>query len=302
MHGAFELGDCKVPRGDRLTVDLPVSVLSDHTPVAMSVHVANGRRPGPTLFVSAAVHGDEIIGVEIARRLLRVPALKSLRGTLLVIPIVNKFGFLNHSRYLPDRRDLNRSFPGSERGSLAGRLAHLFMTEIVERANVGIDLHSAAIHRTNLPQVRVSRQDERALELANRFGAPVILKSDVREGSLRHAAYDRGVSMLVYEAGEGLRFDELAVRAGVTGILRVMHSLDMLPQRNTPRRKAASIQATSSSWMRSPVGGCYARFAILARKLPQAKHSVWSAILLVRAKLKCSHISPASLLAAATCP
>jgi predicted deacylase len=256
----FEIGGAAIAPGDRETIDLPVSVLSDHTPVTMSVHTVHGRREGPTLFVSAAIHGDEVIGVEIARRLLRVPALATLRGTLLVVPIVNTFGFLNHSRYLPDRRDLNRTFPGSERGSLAGRIAHLFMGEIVAQSDVGIDLHSAAIHRVNLPQVRVSRTDVKALDLAQRFGAPVILTSELREGSLRHAAQDKGVPVLVYEAGEGLRFDELAVRAGVTGILRVMHALGMIPRRSVPKREASSILATSSAWVRAPAGGLLRTF------------------------------------------
>lgn len=260
MRTPFEIGGAAIAPGDRETIDLPVSVLSDHTPVTMSVHTVHGRREGPTLFVSAAIHGDEVIGVEIARRLLRVPALATLRGTLLVVPIVNTFGFLNHSRYLPDRRDLNRTFPGSERGSLAGRIAHLFMGEIVAQSDVGIDLHSAAIHRVNLPQVRVSRTDVKALDLAQRFGAPVILTSELREGSLRHAAQDKGVPVLVYEAGEGLRFDELAVRAGVTGILRVMHALGMIPRRSVPKREASSILATSSAWVRAPAGGLLRTF------------------------------------------
>lgn len=168
----FQIGDHAVEPGTRRTVDLPVSVLSDHTPVTMSVHVVHGKRPGPTLFISAAVHGDEIIGVEIARRVLGASQLDTLKGTLLVVPIVNTFGFLNHSRYMPDRRDLNRCFPGSAAGSLAGRLAHLFMTEIVARSDIGIDLHSAAIHRTNLPQIRVSASSPDTLQLAQSFGAP----------------------------------------------------------------------------------------------------------------------------------
>jgi len=186
-RAAFALGGARVAPGARRTVDLPVSVLSDHTPVTMSVHVVHGRRPGPTLFVSAAVHGDEVIGVEIARRLLRAPQLDAIRGTLLVAPIVNAFGFLNHSRYLPDRRDLNRSFPGGAGGSLAGRLAHLFLTEVVRRSEFGIDLHSAAIHRTNMPQIRVGPASEATLRLAEAFGAPVVMVSKLRDGSLRNA-------------------------------------------------------------------------------------------------------------------
>ncbi|MBZ0215931.1 MAG: succinylglutamate desuccinylase/aspartoacylase family protein [Fimbriimonadaceae bacterium] len=256
----FVLGDAKILLGERRTIDLPVSVLSDHTPVTMSVHVVHGTRPGPTLFVSAAVHGDEVMGVEVARRLLRVPRLGALRGTLLVVPIVNAFGFLNHSRYLPDRRDLNRSFPGSETGSLAGRLAHLFMREIVERADFGIDLHSAAIHRTNMPQIRVSPSGDETMALANVFGAPVVITSSLREGSLRQTAFAKGVDVLVYEAGEALRFDELSTRVGVSGILRVMHALGMLAAKGIPKAAGKPARASSSSWLRAPAGGLLRTF------------------------------------------
>lgn len=256
----FRIGDHVVAPGTRRTVDLPVSVLSDHTPVTMSVHVLHGRQPGPVLFVSAAVHGDEVIGVEIARRLLKAPQLEApqlekLKGTLMVVPIVNAFGFLNHSRYLPDRRDLNRSFPGSLRGSLAGRLAHLFMAEILSRADYGIDLHSAAIHRANLPQIRVSPSGPETLSLAKAFGAPVILTSKVREGSMREAAQTNGKDILVFEAGEGLRFDELSIRAGVSGVLRVMRALKMVGSKGITRPKVHSILTKSSYWVRSPAGG-----------------------------------------------
>lgn len=258
--GPFTIGEHRIEPGARATVELPVSVLSDHTPVTMSVHVVHGRQPGPTLFVSAAVHGDEVIGVEIARRLLRSPPLERLRGTLLVIPIVNAFGFLNHSRYLPDRRDLNRSFPGSERGSLASRLAHLFMKEIVKRSDFGIDLHSAAIHRTNMPQIRVSPASNETLKLADAFGAPVVIIAKLRDGSLRKAAQGEGVDILLYEAGEGLRFDEFSARAGVAGVLRVMREMGMITRRAARSARIRPVHATSSSWLRAPVGGLLRAF------------------------------------------
>ena len=251
----FHIGGHEIAPGTRETVDLPVSVLSDHTPMSMSVHVVHGKRPGPTIFVSAAVHGDEIIGVEVIRRLLRTKSLSRLSGTLLAIPIVNSFGFMNHSRYLPDRRDLNRSFPGSTRGSLAARLANLFITEVVDKSDVGIDIHSAAIHRTNLPQIRVSSGSKKALELAEVFAAPIILRSPIRDGSLRSVARDKTVSVLVYEAGEGLRFDEFAVRLGVTGILNVMRHMEMLPKSKSTKKMATPITSRSSHWERAPMGG-----------------------------------------------
>src|SRR6056297_4071584 len=251
----FQIGGYEIAPGTRRTVDIPVSRLSDHTPVTMSVHVVHGRRPGPVLFVSAAVHGDEVIGVEIVRRLLRASPLGSMAGTLMAVPIVNTFGFLNQSRYLPDRRDLNRVFPGLSEGSMASQLAHIFMNEVVMRADVGIDLHSAAIHRTNLPQLRLTPGNDRLEHLGQAFGAPVMMESKLREGSLRMAAEEAGVDVLLYEGGEGLRFDELAARAGVSGILRVMQHLGMIGAKGVPKIRHAPVLAGNSRWYRAPAGG-----------------------------------------------
>ncbi len=252
---SLKVGGVSVAAGSRTTIDLPVSTLSDHTPVTLSVHVIRGKLRGPKMFISAGIHGDEVIGVEIVRRLLRSSHMNSLRGTLLVVPIVNTFGFLNHSRYLPDRRDLNRCFPGSVKGSLASRLAHLFATEVVSKCSYGIDLHSAAIHRMNLPQIRVTPGDDDLAELAEAFGAPVIVTSPLRDGSLRATARDTGAKVLLFEGGEGLRFDEMTVRSGVAGILRVLQHLKMLPPKRIAPAKAASLKCAASKWLRAPTGG-----------------------------------------------
>jgi len=257
---SFEIAGKSIDAGSRKTVNIPVSTLSDHTPVTLSAHVIHGRNDGPTMFVSAGIHGDEVIGVEIVRRLLRAKNLKSLRGTLIVVPIVNTFGFLNHSRYLPDRRDLNRCFPGSPNGSLGSRLAHIFLNEIVARCSVGFDLHSAAINRTNLPQVRVSANNRDTMKLAHVFGAPVILTSALRDGSLRQEAKKIGVDVLLYEAGEGMRFDEMSVRAGLAGILRVLKKMDMLPLAGIAGPKAKSVVCADSHWLRAPAGGLLRMF------------------------------------------
>ncbi len=254
-RNSFEIGNVTLTPGSRRTIDLPVSVLSDHTPVTLSAHVIHGEKPGPTVFISAGIHGDEVIGVEIIRRLLRQPGLDKFRGTLLVVPIVNTYGFLSHSRYLPDRRDLNRCFPGSESGSLAARLANRFMEAIVARCDLGIDLHSAAIHRINLPQIRISPDNPETLRLAEVFGAPVILRSIQREGSLRAAAKERGVEVLLYEAGEGLRFDELSIRAGVSGIMRVLRARGMVGPKGVIKAGRSPLICTSSRWLRAPQGG-----------------------------------------------
>jgi hypothetical protein len=208
---------------------------------------------GPVLFVSAAVHGDEINGVEIIRRLLLQPQIRRLKGTLLAVPIVNVFGFHNRSRYLPDRRDLNRSFPGREKGSLAGRIAHTFLNEVVKHADAGIDLHTAAVHRDNLPQVRADMHGERLKSLARLFAAPVALHSAPPEGSLRQAAIEADTPILVYEAGEALRFDEVSIRIGLRGVMNIMREMGMISlKRKSPK---PSVVLRSSTWVRSPYSG-----------------------------------------------
>lgn len=255
MNKAIRIGDASVAPGERKIINLPVGRLYTHADLTMPVDVINGRHDGPRLFVSAAIHGDELNGVEIIRRLLRHSALKKMNGALIAIPVVNVHGLLHRSRYLPDRRDLNRSFPGSNRGSMAARIAHLFMREIVANCTHGIDLHTGAIHRDNLPQVRANLDDHETRLLAEAFGTPVLINADLRDGSLRAAAADAGIPMLLYEAGEALRFDEVAIRAGLRGVLRVMRLLGMIPKSTSSKRRVEPVIARSSAWVRAPESG-----------------------------------------------
>lgn len=240
--------------GERRTLEIEMGRLTTHHAIHMPVQVVCGRQKGPVLFVSAAIHGDEVNGVEIIRRLLKSSALKKIRGTLIAVPIVNLHGFIHQSRYLPDRRDLNRSFPGSKNGSMAARIAHVFMEEIVRQSTHGIDLHTGAIHRSNLPQIRANLDDEHTLEMAKAFGAPVVLNSTLRDGSLREAASQNQVPILLYEAGEALRFDELSIRGGLKGILRVMAHLGMIRPLKE-KHHITPIMARSSTWVRAPSSG-----------------------------------------------
>lgn len=255
LQSSLVIGGVGVAAGSRTTIDLPVVDLYTHAALTMPVHVVRGTRPGPCLFVSAALHGDELNGVEIIRRVLRLPGLKNLHGTLIAVPIVNVHGFLRHSRYLPDRRDLNRSFPGSEHGSVAARLAHLFVSEIVAKADYGIDLHTGAIHRPNLPQIRGGLDHEETRRLAESFGCPLILDAALREGTLREYCHRQGLPILLYEAGEALRFDEFCIRAGVRGVTRVLRELGMLPKRSRRRSQPAPVVALDSNWVRAPESG-----------------------------------------------
>ncbi|ATW05314.1 succinylglutamate desuccinylase [Sphingorhabdus sp. YGSMI21] len=221
----------------------------------MEVRVFHGKRAGPTIFVSAAIHGDEIIGTEIIRRVMKKLHPSRMAGTVIFVPVVNMFGFITHSRYLPDRRDLNRSFPGTERGSLASQLANIFTTEIIDRCTLGIDIHSAAQHRYNLPQIRIASGNAELKELALEFGPPVVIEADLRPGSLRALARDAGVDMLLMEAGEALRFDEFSVLTGVNGILRVLKKLEMIETKRLGKRGAPPARATRTVWLRSTRGG-----------------------------------------------
>jgi predicted deacylase len=263
---SITVGGTTVRPGERTSVSLPMADLYTGASLPMRVHVVCGRRSGPVMFVSAAIHGDELNGVEIIRRLLKQKSLASLRGTLIAVPVVNVHGFLDLSRYLPDRRDLNRSFPGSPQGSIAARTAHTFMMEVVRKANYGIDLHTGAINRANLPQVRANLDDPVTTELARVFGAPVIVDASIRDGSLRECAADLGFPILVYEAGEALRFDEFSIRAGLQGVLRVMRHVDMLPK-SKARKQAPPVVAESTSWVRAPISGIVSKKVALGTRV-----------------------------------
>ncbi len=252
---SITIGGHSINAGETKRIELPMPPLYTDTHMAMPVYVQRGKRPGPTLFVSAAIHGDELNGTEIIGRLIKSKSLKSLKGTLIAVPIVNVYGVLNQSRYLPDRRDLNRSFPGSKKGSLAGRLANLFYSEIVSKCDYGIDLHTGAIHRSNLPQIRANLDDEETLQLAHAFGMPVLLNADLRPGSLREAAAQTGTKVLLYEAGEALRYDEFSIRAGVKGIINVMREIGMLTKRKKQGHTITQYIARQSGWVRASESG-----------------------------------------------
>ncbi|GAB3775135.1 hypothetical protein FB382_004040 [Nocardioides ginsengisegetis] len=249
-RASFEIGGVRVRAGKSQSLSLPITRLVTGADVELPVRVVHGREPGPTVWIDAAIHGDEAVGVEVVRQVLAALDPKTLCGTLIAVPIVNVLGFMTGSRYLPDRRDLNRSFPGSARGSLASRIAHLMMTEVVAKCEVGIDLHTGSDRRSNLPQIRTDLEDPRTRELAAAFGAPVMLHAKLRDGSLRHAAREQGAKVLLYEAGEAWRMDAWAIDAGVRGVRRVLAALGMTdPVDEEP--PPPSAESWRSSWVRA---------------------------------------------------
>lgn len=258
MREPFELDGSMVNPGERRMINLPIPNLSSQTPMSMPVHVVHGKQAGPVLFISAAIHGDELNGIEIIRHVLASRSIRSLKGTLIAVPVVNAYGLIQGSRYLPDRRDLNRTFPGSETGSLASRLAHQFIEKIVSVSTHGIDLHTGSGHRTNLPQIRANLDDPETCRLAECFGAPVMLNSSLRDGSLRAAANTLGVPTLLYEAGEAMRYNDIAIRAGVSGIINVMRELGMLRSvKKTAKVRTLPFVARSSRWIRAHESGMF---------------------------------------------
>jgi uncharacterized protein len=250
----IEFAGTQIQKGTNVTINLELPKLY-HSPMDLPIRVIRGKKDGPIIFISAAIHGDELNGIEIIRRFRKLNILKRLKGTIVLIPIVNIYGVMTLSRYMPDRRDLNRSFPGTKKGSLASRVAKVFFDEIVSKCDFGIDLHTAAIHKSNLPQIRTNLDNEFTYNLAKIFEAPVVLHSVLRDGSLRAEAQEKDIPVLLYEAGEALRFDETSIRIGVKGIVNILRELQMLPEVTKKKKFKNPIIARSSQWIRSTESG-----------------------------------------------
>ncbi len=255
LHEAFVLGGESVVPGTQADIGLPITTMATGYSSQLAVRVLHGAKPGPTVFVSGAIHGDEIIGTAIIQRIANVLSPEEMSGTLMLVPVANIFGFLSHTRYLPDRRDLNRSFPGNANGSLAGQVANVFFSEIVSKASLGIDIHAAAVHRYNLPQIRIATGNKNLVELAMAFGAPVIIESPLRDGSLRAIAEKHDVEMLLLETGEALRFDRFSIEAGVAGVQRVLAYMGMIEADDGLAEVSVPARSNKTQWVRSPRGG-----------------------------------------------
>jgi predicted deacylase len=253
INEPIKVGEVTVQPGRKVQIELPFARVVTGATETLPVKVINGRSSGPNVWLSAAIHGDELNGIQIIRRVIKELDAKNLRGAVIAVPIVNPLGFITQSRYLPDRRDLNRSFPGSARGSTASRLAHLFMEQVVNHCTVGIDLHTATNHRINHPQIRANLDDPATLRLVKAFGAPFSIHARLRDGSLRQAASERGKTVLLYEAGQAHRFDDAAIETGVIGVMRSLRSLGMVDARLPRARPTRLIRRTR--WVRARRGG-----------------------------------------------
>jgi len=250
IWGAWSFLGAEILPGERRTLDLPLGGAGTGDDPSLPVTVVRGVVPGPTLCLTAAVHGDEINGIEIVGRVASLTQPSTLRGTLVAVPIVNLPGFRRGSRYMPDRRDLNRFFPGNTRGSLASRFAHNFFERVVRHCDALADFHSGSFHRTNLPQVRGDLSQPRVLALAVAFGAPVILNNAGGRGTLRHAALAAGIPAVLYEAGEPMRLHDEEVERGIAGVRGLLRGLDMV-ESDGPGPIAPPPIYHASRWVRA---------------------------------------------------
>ncbi|MEM6724952.1 MAG: succinylglutamate desuccinylase/aspartoacylase family protein [Bacteroidota bacterium] len=241
--------------GEQKTLGLQVAKLPSGTIINIEVHVFRSLNPGPTLLVLAGVHGDEINGIEIVRQSIHQQVFQDLhRGNVIAIPVLNVYGFINFSREVPDGKDVNRSFPGTQRGSLASRVAWILSNKILPVIDVGLDFHTGGSSRFNYPQIRYSADDPNALELARAFAAPYTIVSKPISKSLRQTALKSGKTILVYEAGEALRLDGYAISEGMNGLKRVLLHHGMIP--NAPKAEPG-LFFDKKTWQRAAHSGMF---------------------------------------------
>lgn len=270
---SFTIAGNRIDPGTRKTILFPAPNINTQISIEIPVHIFHGKKAGPKLFITSAIHGDELNSIEIIRRVHEYLRHRNLNGTLITVPVVNIHGVIMQARYLSDRRDLNRSFPGSKKGTLASRLANALLTHVVSNCDYGIDLHTGAVGRINMPQLRVDFSTPGSKDFARSFQAPVILDSKQRDGSLRQVASEMGIPLIVYEGGEALRFNELCIRAGVRGILHVLQYLKMLEAADKrARKKTKSVITKTSRWVRAPASGLVEPMKIvIARHVKQGE-------------------------------
>lgn len=246
-----------VQPGKAVHIKIPISRLPSHTLIDLPVFVFRGKADGPCLLLTAGIHGDEVNGIEVVRRLINEDCLMPDAGMVIAIPLVNVYGFIFNSRTLPDGKDLNRCFSGSANGSLANRLAYILMQEILPHITYGIDFHTGGDRIANFPQIRCTLENAGNKELALAFGAPFIIGSDLIDKSFRKEAMKIGKTILVFEGGESLRLDELAISEGKAGVRRVMKYLKM---RNFQENHPIPVIIKQTTWMRTKDSGIFNPF------------------------------------------
>ncbi|MCH2448773.1 MAG: succinylglutamate desuccinylase/aspartoacylase family protein [Gracilimonas sp.] len=264
MPDSISINKQKIGLGEQQIINLNIARLPTYTSIDLPVLVYRAPVDGPVLLLTGGLHGDEINGIEIVRRMIERELLVPDKGTVIAIPIVNIYGFIQNSRGLPDGKDINRSFPGAKGGSLAKLLAYTLMKEIIPEIDYGLDFHTGGAARSNYPQIRCSFKIKKAKELAQAFGAPVMMHSSLISKSFRSAAHKKGKEILVYETGESLRFDEFGIEEGINGAKRLMKHLGMIPEAPDPHNTKVF---TNSTWIRTKNAGLFIPKADLGEEL-----------------------------------
>ncbi|NND15447.1 MAG: succinylglutamate desuccinylase/aspartoacylase family protein [Eudoraea sp.] len=255
---SISIGKETVSPGEHKLVKISIDRLPTGTLIDIPIYVFNSKKPGPTVLVQAGLHGDEINGIEIVRRMLQEDSFHVERGAVIAVPILNIFGFIHFSRDVPDGKDVNRSFPGTKTGSMASRLAYHYTTQILDQIDFGIDLHTGGAQRHNYPQIRYTEEDEVSRQIAEVFGAPFVFPARLIRGSFRNAAFKKGVPVVVFEAGESMRFDDYAILEGIQGILNILHHFEMIPKIDPAyTKKHKSVIITERKWLRAPTAGMF---------------------------------------------
>lgn len=251
----IKIKDYVIAPGEFKAIEINIAKLPSHTVINTPIYVSRAAEDGPVLALIAGMHGDEINGMEIVRRILESGLHQPKRGTVLCMPIINMYGFLNYSREVPDGKDVNRSFPGNRTGSLASRVAYHLMHDVIPVIDYGVDFHTGGAMRANYPQVRAVLKDKLNMELAQAFQAPFTIDAPFRPNSLRKEASKKGKNIIVYEGGESLRFDQHAIKEGIAGTLRLMKHLDMID--DAPQPDVENKIIWSTGWIRAKTPGLF---------------------------------------------
>lgn len=250
---AFRIAGESIHLGETRDLKLKVSEQFTGDSIGVPMRIMRAKKRGPVVFVTAAVHGDELNGMGVIHEIMYGPQLNLIAGTLILVPVVNIFGFETLNRYMPDRRDLNRFFPGFKNGSLTSRVAYLLFEEIVRNSDFGIELHSAAQPRTNFPNVRGDLKNADVRRLAWAFGCELIIDGKGPDGSFRREATKAGCPTIILEAGEPLKIEQEAVEVGVRGVTNVLRELGMVAGEQI--RPSYQVRISSATWVRAEVGG-----------------------------------------------
>ncbi|MTI86667.1 MAG: succinylglutamate desuccinylase/aspartoacylase family protein [Balneolaceae bacterium] len=272
MPDIITINNHEVGLGEHEKINLNIARLPTYTEIDLPVLIYRAKEDGPVLLLTGGLHGDEINGVETIRRMIEEKSIIPQRGSVIAVPIVNIYGFIQNVRGVPDGKDINRSFPGTKRGSLARLLAHTIMNEIIPHIDCGIDLHTGGASRANYPQIRCSFNSERAKELAHVFNAPVTLNSSLISKSFRNAAHKKGKEIIVYETGESMRFDEKGIEEGIRGIQRIMEYLGMNDE--GPEQQPSKTYK-KSTWVRTHNSGLFTPNIALGDELDRKELLGW---------------------------